>query len=302
MIKNARMYILVMISALGLSTLQSCKDDEGDGGTQPTQSISQYLTSDGGYTEFLAALDLAGLTGKITGSGGYTILAVSDLQLIDDGIDLSSMTNAEQVAFIKYHCIDGKKEPSDFTNTGYISSESNTGPGNAKLSIYTAVAGDAVRFNGKTATTNYEATNGMVYVMVNSLTVPSVLDQIANNPNLSNYKVGVNLEAATKTALETGDNTIFAINDTEFIKYLETQNVIRIADLSNSARRALINNTIVLGDVKTTSQLTGTISTEGEDITATSGADVTLNGTVKVIRGNVYASNGIMHVINGVLK
>jgi len=159
-----------------------------------------------------------------------------------------------------------------------------------------------VRFNGKTATTNYEATNGMVYVMVNSLTVPSVLDQIANNPNLSNYKVGVNLEAATKTALETGDNTIFAINDTEFIKYLETQNVIRIADLSNSARRALINNTIVLGDVKTTSQLTGTISTEGEDITATSGADVTLNGKVKVIRGNVYASNGIMHVINGVLK
>ena len=118
-----------------------------------------------------------------------------------------------------------------------------------------------------------------------------VLDQIANNPNLSNYKVGVNLEAATKTALETGDNTIFAINDTEFIKYLETQNVIRIADLSNSARRALINNTIVLGDVKTTSQLTGTISTEGEDITATSGADVTLNGKVKVIRGNVYASN-----------
>jgi len=302
MIKNVRIYVMLMISALGLSTLQSCKDDEGDGGNQPTQSISEYMTADGGYTEFLAALELAGLNGKITGSGGFTILAVSDLQLADDGVDLSSMTNAEQVAFIKYHCIDGKKQPADFTNTGYVSSESNTGPNNAKLSIYTAVTGDAVRFNGKTATTNYEATNGMIYIMANSLKVPTLLDQIANNPNLSNYKVGVNLEAATKTALETGDNTIFPINDTEFVKYLETQNVIRIADLSNSARRALINNTIVLGDVKTTSQLTGTIATEGEDITATSGADVTLNGSVKVIRGNVYASNGIMHVINGVLK
>ncbi|MFT7592025.1 MAG: putative surface protein with fasciclin (FAS1) repeats [bacterium] len=302
MINKARIFVVLMISALAVTSLQSCKDDSGDGGNQPTKSISEYMTADGGYVEFLAALDLAGLNGKITGSGGFTILAVSDLQLADDGVDLSSMTNADQVAFIKYHCIDGKKEPKDFINTGYVSSESNTGPAAAKISIYTAVTGDAVRFNGKSVSTNYEATNGMVYLMVNSLKVPTLLDQIANNPNLSNYKVGINLEAATKTALETGDNTVFGINDAEFVAYLETQNVIRIADLSNSARRALINNTLIYGEVKTKSQLTGTLTTEGEDITAVSGADITLNGTVKVTRSNVFASNGVLHVINGVLK
>ena len=227
---------------------------------------------------------------------------MSDLQLADDGVDLSSMTNAEQVAFIKYHCIDGKKEPKDFTNTGYVSSESNTGPNNAKLSIYTSVTGEAVRFNGKSVSTNYEATNGMIYIMVNSLKVPTLLDQIANNPSLSNYKVGVNLEAATKTALETGDNTVFGINDTEFVTYLKTQNAIRIADLKPSLRRSLINNTLILGEVKTKAQLTGTLTTEGEDITAVSGADITLNGTVKVTRSNVFASNGVLHVINGVLE
>lgn len=302
MINKARIYVLVMLASMSLVTLQSCKDDNGDGGNQPTQSISEYMTSNGGYTEFLAALELAGLDGKITGSGGFTVLAVSDLQLADDGVDMSTMTNAEKVAFVKYHCIDGKKEPSDFTHTGYVSSESNTGPNIAKLSIYTEVTGAAVRFNGKSATTNYEATNGMIYLMANSLKVPTLLDQIANNPNLSNYKVGVNLEAATKTALQTGNNTAFGINDTEFVKYLETQNVIRIADLSPSARRSLMNNTLIFGEVKSKADLTGTISTEGDDISAVSGADITLNGNVKVIRTNIYASNGVMHIVNGVLK
>ncbi|MFT5725866.1 MAG: transforming growth factor-beta-induced protein [Bacteroidia bacterium] len=301
MIKRTRIYVLLMLATMSISSLQSCKDDSGDGGNQPTKSISEYLASEGGYTDFMAALELAGLTGKITGSGGYTILAVSDLQLADDGVDISAMTNAEAVAFIKYHSIDGKKEASDFTSTGYTSSESNTGPNNAKLSIYTEVAGEAVRFNGIAATTNYEATNGMIYLMANSLKVPTLLDQIATNPSLSNYKVGVNLEAATKTALETGNNTAFGINDKEFVAYLNTQNVIRIADLKPSLRRTLINNTLILGDVKSTSQLTGTISTEGDDINAVSGADVTLNGTVKVIRSNVYATNGVLHIINNVL-
>lgn len=302
MINKARIYVLVLLASFSMASLQSCKDDSGDGGNKPTQSISEYMTSNGGYTDFLAALDLAGLNGKITGSGGFTVLAVSDLQLVDDGVDLSSMSNADQVAFIKYHCIEGKKESSDFTHTGYISSESNTGPNNAKLSIYTEVTGEAVRFNGKTATTNYEATNGMIYLMANSLKVPTLLDQIATNPNLSNYKVGVNLEAATKTALGTGNNTVFGINDAQFVTYLETQNVIRIADLSPSARRTLMNNTMIFGSIKTKADLTGTIATEGADITAVSGADITLNGTVKVIRSNVFASNGVMHVINGVIK
>jgi transforming growth factor-beta-induced protein len=300
MINKARIYVFMMVAAMAVTSLNSCKDDTVDG-NQPTKSISEYMTSDGGYGEFLAALDLAGLTGKITGSGGYTILAVSDLQLTDDGIDLGAMTNAQVVAFVKYHCIDGKKQPSDFTSTGYVSSESNTGPSNAKLSIYTEVTGAAVRFNGKSATTNYEATNGMIYLMANSLSVPTLLDHISINPSLSNYKVGINLEAATKTALETGDNTVFGINDTEFVTYLNTQNVIRIADLKPSLRRTLINNTIILGDVKNTSQLTGTLSTEGDDLTAVSGADVTLNGSVKVIRSNIYGTDGIMHIVNGIL-
>jgi transforming growth factor-beta-induced protein len=302
MIKLAKSFVILFLAGISISSLQSCKDDSGDGGNKPTKSISEYLTSEGTYSQFLSALDKAGLTAKITGSGGYTLLAVSDLQLIDDGVDLSTMTNAQIVAFVKYHCIEGKKLPKDFSHTGYIYSESNTGPGNAKLSIYTEVVGEGVRFNGKTASTNYEATNGMIYVMANSLKLPTVLDLIAINPNLANYKVGVNMEAATKTALGTGDNTIFAINDVEFVAYLTTQNVIRIADLAPSLRRSIINNTVVLGSVKTQADLNGTISTEGDDITATSGADVTLNGTVKVIRGNVNASNGVMHVINGILK
>ncbi len=295
-----RNYFLSLLVIASITSLQSCKDDTDDGGSKPTQSISEYLISDGGYVEFMAALDAAGITSKITGSGSFTLLAVSDAQLIDDGVDLSSMTNDEKAAFANYHFIGSKKSPGDFVNTGYTSSEATSATG-GKLSIYTEVTGASVRFNGKQANTNYEATNGMVYVLNGSLKQPTLIDHLANNPNLANYKIGVNTQSAIKTELEKSPNTVFAINDDDLVAYLETQEVIRIGDLAPSAVRALLYNTLIYGKAYTSSQLQGTISTEGDDISATSGADVMLNGDVKVIRKDIIGTNGVMHIIDDIL-
>lgn len=302
MITKMRSTLLVMLAVLTVAGLQSCKDDTTDPGTQPTKSISEYLTDDGGYTEFLAALETAGLTTKISGSGAFTLLAVSDLQLTDDGVDLSAMSDAEVTAWVKYHFMEGKRMPSNFTHTGYTASEATNGPNGERLSIYTNVEGSAVRFNGKAASTNYEATNGIVYVMAGSLKQPTLLDHLAINPNLAEYKIGTNMEAANKTALETGPNTVFAVNQADFVAYLETQNIIRIADLTPSIRRNILNNTMIFGSAKATSALSGTVNTEGADMTITSGASgLQINGSVNIIRENVIATDGILHVIDDVI-
>ena len=302
MITKLRSAILIALAVFAVSGLQSCKDDTTDTGNQPTKSISEYLTDDGGYTEFLAALETAGLTSKISGSGAFMLLAVSDFQLTDDGVDLSSMTDAEVTAWVKYHFMEGKRMPSNFTHTGYTASESTNGPNGERLSIYTNVEGSAVRFNGKAASTNYEATNGIVYVMAGSLSLPTLLDHLAINPNLAEYKIGINMESAMKTALGTGPNTVFAVNQADFVAYLETQNIIRIADLTPSIRRTILNNSLIFGSAKATSSLSGNVSTEGADMTITTGASgLQINGKVNIIRENVYGTDGILHVIDDVI-
>ncbi len=282
---------------------QSCKDDETGGGNQPTQSISEYIASQGGYTEFISALDRAGLGSKISGNGAFTLLAVSDLQLTDDGIDLSAMTDDDVSDFIKYHFIEGKKMPSNFSNEGYVSSESKSAPNNEKLSLYTEVVGSSVEFNGIAATKNYEATNGMVYEVAGTLVPMTLIQHLEINPNMKNYASGVNLEASTKTALEGGPNTAFAINEKEMIVWLEDNGAIRMSSIKPSLRRTIMNNTLIYGKALGSASVTGVVSTEGEDLTATTnGGDIVLNGSAKVIKKNIYATNGVIHLIDGVIE
>ncbi|MBO6517183.1 MAG: fasciclin domain-containing protein [Bacteroidia bacterium] len=299
--------ILLSFALLCAFALHSCKGDDTGGGNQPTQSISEYLTTQGGYDDFLSALDKAGLSSKISGTGAYTLLAVSDLQLANDGIDISSMSDAEAAAFASYHFIVGKRKSSDFQNGGYAPSELVAAMGSGKVSIFTEVTGSAVRFNGIAATTNFEATNGMVYVLAGTLEAPTLLEHLALNPAMKNYLSGITLEAATKTALESGSNSVFAINEDDLIKWLEDNGAIRMSDIQPSKRRTIMNNTIVLGKSLSSSAVTGVIQTEGEDITATTnGGEIVLNasvgGGIKVIKKDINATNGVIHLIDGVIE
>lgn len=299
-LKNA---VLLAGCFLTIATFQSCKDDGGGGDPQPTKSISEFLTSQGGYTEFLGAVETAGLTAKITGSGSVTILAVDDVQLSNDGIDFSSMSVDEVKDFVNYHMLAGKVVPADFTNEGYYSSEASAGPNGEKVSLFTEVDGSSVRFNGATASNNYEATNGMVYEVAGALPLPTLLDHLAINPNLENYSSGVNLEASTKTALQGGPNTVFGINEDALLAFLKTKSIIRISDLAPSERRTIINNTLVYNKALASTSLSGTVSTEGDDISITkSGVDIMLNGSIKVLHKDIIATNGIIHIVDDLVK
>ena len=298
---KTRLFV-ALLTVLAVS-FQSCKDEEGDTGNQPTKSIIQYLTDNGGYTEFLSAVETAGLTSKITGSGSFTLLAVSDLQLQDDGVDFSAMSNDEVISFVNYHFMESKMMPSSFTNRGYASTAASSNVSGKTLSVFTEVAGSSVTFNGQQANENYEATNGIVYVMAKSIAPASVIDHIGINPDLANYKSGVNLEGAIKTELGTGPNTVFAINDKQLVEWLNTKNAIRISDIAPSERRAIMNNTMIYDENKTSADLTGTVSTVGKDIAFTGSPEaLTLNGSAQVIHRDIIATDGVMHIINGVLE
>ncbi|MCB9262772.1 MAG: fasciclin domain-containing protein [Flavobacteriales bacterium] len=284
--------------------LNACKPDEGTDDNQPTESISQSLTSSGKFSMFISAIDRAGLSGSLSSTASnYTLLAVSDLLLQDNGIDFTAMTDDEVKSFVKLHLIAGKKNPSDFTNKGYVSSEANEGLNGEKLSIYTEVVNETPYFNGLASFNKFDATNGVIYELEKNLRPLTLLETIQTNPNLKNYYSGIILDGAIKTqlSLET-DNTVFAINETELVEFLKTQSQITMGGLSASMRRSILNNTMIYDETVASSGLTGTITTEGDDMVATnSGGSIKINGTIDVIQQDIYSTNGVIHIINGVI-
>jgi uncharacterized surface protein with fasciclin (FAS1) repeats len=303
MLKKFKTSIFLAVLVLAAAGLQSCGGEEPSG-PKPTKSIFEYMTDEGNFKDFLAAADRAGLTAKISGSGSMTFLIVTDEQLAIDNVDLSAMSDQEVTDFMNYHMMGSKKTFSDIVNNNYTPSEAAIGPGGAKLSLYTEVTGNAVTYNGEAATKNYEATNGMIYVLAGNLNPPTLMDHLAINENLTNYLSGINLEAALKTVVEGNNVTIFGYNEKQLVDWMTGHQSIRISNLKPSLRRAILANTIVKGKVLTSTTMTGTTTTEGnKDMTfATSGSTITVNGTAKVIRQNIYGKNGILHIIDGVLE
>jgi transforming growth factor-beta-induced protein len=294
--------VLSVAAMAAMFSFQSCKDDEGDGTPGPTQNIEEYLTSDGGYGVMLDALEKFGLKTQLGGTGNFTLLALSDNQLIADAIDLVNMADADAEDFVKYHFFTKKLSPGNFPTNGYIATESAGGPGGEKLAIYTEVVGEAVRFNGKNYIKKVDATNGVLYVMEGSLVPPTVIEALAINPNISTYKTAINLAAAIKDSLAMGPNTVFATSETEFVVFLNANNT-TITGLNPSIRRAILNNSIIPGANKQTSGLSATETTLGEDLLVTeSGGTITLNGKSTVNKSNGQCTDGVIHVISHLLN
>lgn len=293
----------LLLAALGLLISNvSCKGGDGDDPPGPTQNVHEYLTSAGGYTMFLAAIDKFGLKVQLSTAGSFTLLAVTDNQLVADNIDLAAMSDSEAEIFIKYHFFARTIKPADFPNNGYVSTESPGGPNGKKLSIFTEVIGENVRFNGKNYIEKIAATNGMIYKMEGSLSPPTVLEALGYNPNIKTYKVAVNLEAAVKTSLGNGPNTVFATSETKFVAYLNANNT-TITSLSPSERRKILNNSIIPAANKLTSDLSATEKTKGEDLLVTeSGGTVTLNGKSTITKANGQCKDGVIHVISDLLN
>ena len=297
--KSIRNLLVVLATLAFVFTSQSCGDKGDDGPAGPTQNIHEYLSSSGGFSIMLAALDKYGWTAKLNGGGNFTILAVSDLQLQADGVDLSG-ADAEDI--VNMHVFDGALKPADFPNNKYLTCNAAAGPNNEKLGVFIQVVGENVRFDGVNYVEKVEATNGMIYKMEGTLKPKTVLQALAINPNIDKYKVALNLESTIKSKVTSGTTTVFATSETKFIQFLNDNNT-TVTAMVPATRRAILNNSIIEGSNMSESQLTGTLTTLGAEMTITSsGGSLTINGKASVEASNGQCTDGVIHVISDLLN
>ena len=129
----------------------------------------------------------------------------------------------------------------------------------------------------------------------------------------SNLKILV--QALTRADLATtlqgvGPFTVFAPTDAAFTTFLKTTPYATINDVPKDVLTQILLNHVVSGSVKSTALSTGYIKTLAKGSASTSNtlsmyvdltSGVKLNGVAKVTTADVMASNGVIHVVDGVI-
>ena len=290
----------------------SCdKDDDND---LPLLTIKDEAAARSNLSLLNLSIEEAGLSSTLdSAAASFTIFAPTNEAFAASGIDatvIGNLTGNQLKQILLYHAI----------STKYISSALPAGP-NAKLitmsgdSIFVTKNSSGAYINGvKVSAADITASNGVMHLMTGVLMAPagSIVEAVIDDTTFT-Y-----LEAAVVRASEGTTNvaavlagpaiyTVFAPTNQAFRDAgFATVNDINAADPNTLA--AILTYHVLAGRVFSSDL------TEGAQPATLDGATVTIslmNGaTVKgtgnstasnIVRANIMASNGVIHVINKVL-
>ncbi len=261
---------------------------------QPLQSIVEIAVNTPELSTLVGALQAANLVDALSGEGPFTVFAPTNAAF--DALDAIPQGDALTEVLL-YHVASGR-----FTAEDLIQGQTVTTLQGEEVTI--AVDGEGnVILNGtiKVAIADIEASNGVVHVIEGVLIPPAPLQSIVeiavNTPDLSTL-VGA-LQAADLVDALSGEGpfTVFAPTNAAFdaLDAIPQGDALTEVLLYHVASGRFTAEDLIQGQTVTTLQ--------GEEVTiAVDGeGNVILNGTIKVAIANVEASNGIVHVIEGVL-
>ncbi len=252
----------------------------------PLPSIVDIAISNDSFTTLVGALQAAELVETLQGEGPFTVFAPTNdafeaLDAVPSGDVLKEV--------LLYHVAAGKFAAADLLESGTVTTVQGD-------EVTIEMVDGKVLLNGsiEVVTADIEASNGIIHVITGVL-VPSIIG-LAANPDLSTFVSVVQSLNLLQELEGQGPLTIFAPTNAAFAA-LET------VPGGNALREVLLNHVV-------TGRLTAADLLERGTITTLQGAEITiemidgkvlLNGVVEVTMANIQASNGIVHVITGVL-
>ncbi len=280
------------------------------------KDIVDTAIADGRFTTLVAAVKAAGLVDALKAEGPFTVFAPTDdafAKLPAGTLDsLLLPENKQKLSdILLYHVVSGKVMAADVTSL-------STAPTllGKDLSIKVDM-GNVYINDAKVIITDIETSNGVIHVIDTVLLPPSeeaASDTMAASNTIVDIAVAdgrfSTLVAAVKAAdlVETlsgeGPFTVFAPTDEAFAKLpagtldslLLPENKQKLTDI---LLYHVVPGKVMAADVVT---LTSAATALGKDITITvKDGKVYLNDDIQVIITDIEASNGVIHVIDGVL-
>ncbi len=262
--------------------------------TTPSKTIVDFVAGDSRFTTLVSALSEANLVETLQGRGPFTVLAptndaFSALDAIPEGETLKKV--------LLYHVVGKKLRTQKLLKEEIV--ETLAGE-NINVSLNEAneiVINDTV----KLIQANIRTSNGIIHVLSSvlippSLNLPSIVEIATGDENFSTLVGALSAADLVETLQGDGPFTVFAPTNAAF----EALDAVPSGD----ALKEVLLYHVAAG------KFTGADLLEKQTVTTVQGEEVTielvdgnvvLNGNVTVVGANIMASNGIVHVINGVL-
>ena len=287
------------------------------------KSIAEIATEDGRFTTLVAAVEAAGLAETLSGEGEFTVFAPTDdaFAALPEGTVESLLEDPEGALkdILLYHVLGQAVPAAEIVN--YEGAETVQGE-NISIAV---VDGEVVlNESSKVIIPDIAASNGIIHVIDAVILPPSMSgaetsdeamteDAMMDRKSIAEIAVEdgrfttlvAALDAAglVDTLAGEGDFTVFAPVDEAFAALPEGTVETLLEDPQGDLTDILLYH-VVEGAVpaETVVTLDSAPTLQGSDVHITVTDDgVFLNDTVKVILTDVLASNGIIHVIDGVL-
>ena len=297
----------------------SCSNNNDETTMDTPKSIYELASSDTDLSSLKAAVDKAGLSATLNGSGSFTVFAPSNAAfaafLSANGFaSLNDVPNAVLKEILLNHVLGIKVMAAD-VKTGYVSTLAK---GNASatrnLSMFINTA-SGVKINGisNVTKTDIVATNGVIHKVDAVIGLPTIVTHAAANPAFSNLVTALTRADQPNFVSILGGTasspfTVFAPTDGAFASLLTELNLPNLAAVPGATLTEVLKYHVVAGANVAASDITNnmTVTTfQGGTfkITTTGGVKITdaNNRMSNVILTDVQCSNGIIHAIDKVL-
>jgi transforming growth factor-beta-induced protein len=290
---------LTLIAALALPTLAPARAQDA----QP--DIVDIAVADGRFTTLVAAVTAAGLVDTLKSDGPFTVFAPTDAAfaaLPAGTVDALLADPNLLTDVLLYHVVPGEVYAADVV--GLSSAQTAQG---ASINIGAGPTGVSLNGSANVIITDIQASNGVIHVIDAVIFPPDNIVGIASkNWFLSTLVTALDEANLVGALLGDGPFTVFAPTNDAFAAAL---NALGITAEELFANKALLTSVLlyhVVPGAVTADQvvnLSSATTLNGASISIQAGAGgVGLNnGQANVILTDLIGSNGVIHVIDGVL-
>jgi transforming growth factor-beta-induced protein len=314
-----------MVSAIAISlfTLSACKKDENPNPDPQAQTIAEIAAGNPDFSILVDALTRTGLLDAVSDpSAELTVFAPTNdafVALLGE-LGLGSLDAVEAAlgtdglrTVVLYHVLGAEVKAADVT-TGYAATLA-VREANQSLSLYLNTnSGVKINSRATVTTADVDASNGVIHIIDRVILPLTIYELLEVNPQFSALTTALGVADGDLDGLTSdpaaGPFTLFAPQDESFVALLQT---LGLADLNalvgalgTDGLADVLLYHVVAGNVRSTqvpSGLVPTVNGENISINLASGVQITdaNSNTVSVTTVDIQGTNGVIHIINGVL-
>lgn len=311
---------ILLILFVSISVFTSC--DMEDDANAKKDTLNGLVSDNDDFDSLQKALEVTDLSTTLSGTETFTLFAPTDTAF-ENFLAENDFATIEEVPtsvlrqILLNHLVAGKIKQEDLPINAYINSQATGFASNsANLSMYFRNVSGETEINGIATVTNGNiyASNGVIHKVDAVLKLPTIIDHIIANPNLSTLSTALESNdqfdfIAELSSVNNGPYTMIAPMNTAFSSLLVELNQPNLAAIGNNTLAQVLKYHFVI----TTNAFSSSL-TDGTSISTYAGDSFSIQSTPANFRivdindrlsnittRDIQCYNGMIHMVDRVL-